>query len=75
MKPEVIAAIVAAIAAVISAFISIYGQNRITRLTKRLMKQREAESREAQRVALISKYGDLWLRSSLRSLTRAAEFS
>jgi sorbitol-specific phosphotransferase system component IIC len=56
MKPEVITAIIAAIVAVTSAVISIYGQNRITRLTDRLTKQREAESREAQTAALMSKY-------------------
>jgi hypothetical protein len=33
MKPEVLTAIIAAIVAVISAIISIYGQNRVTRLT------------------------------------------
>ena len=37
MQPEVITAIIAAIVAVISAVISIYGQNRIARLTNRLM--------------------------------------
>ena len=53
MKPEVITATIAAIIAIISAVISIYGQTRIARLTDRLTKQREAESREAQTAALI----------------------
>ncbi|MBW4528538.1 MAG: hypothetical protein KME18_25780 [Phormidium tanganyikae FI6-MK23] len=65
MKPEVITAIIAAIVAVTSAVISIYGQNRITRLTDRLTKQREVESREAQTAALMSKYRDPLLRSAI----------
>lgn len=55
MKPEVITAIIAAIVPVIIAVISTYGQNRIARLTDRLTKQREAESRESQTAALMSK--------------------
>jgi hypothetical protein len=65
MKPEVITAIIAAIVAVVSAVISVYGQNRIARLTDRLMKQREAESREMQTAALMSKYRDPLLRSAI----------
>jgi len=65
MKPEVITAIIAASVAVISAVISIYGQTRITRLTDRLTKQREAESREAQTTALMSRYRDPLLRSAI----------
>jgi hypothetical protein len=65
MKPEVITTIIAAIVAVISAIISIYGQNRIARLTDRLTKQREAELREAQTAALMSKYRDPLLRSAI----------
>lgn len=65
MKPEFITAIIAAIVAVISAIVSIYGQNRIARLTDRLKKQREAESHEAQTAALMSKYRDPLLRSAI----------
>ncbi len=65
MKPEVITATIAAIIAVISAVISIYGQTRIARLTDRLTKQREAESREAQTAALMSKYRNPLLRSAI----------
>ncbi len=65
MKPEVITALIATIVAVISATISIYGQTRIARLTDRLTKQREAESREAQTDALMSKYRDPLLRSAI----------
>ena len=63
MKPEVLTAIIAAIVAIISAIISIYGQIRVTRLSDQLTKQREAESREAQTAALMSKYRDPLLRS------------
>jgi hypothetical protein len=63
MKSENITAIISAIIAVISAIISIYGQIRVTRLTDRLAKKREAESREAQTIALMSKYRDPLLRS------------
>ncbi len=65
MKPEVITATIAAIIAIISAVISIYGQTRIARLTDRLTKQREAESREAQTAALMSKYRNPLLRSAI----------
>ncbi len=65
MKPEVITATIAAIIAVISAIISVYGQTRIARLTDRLTKQREAESREAQTAALMSKYRNPLLRSAI----------
>ena len=65
MKPEVITATSAAIVAVISATISIYGQFRVARLTDRLMKQREVESREAQTAALMTKYRDPLLRSAI----------
>ncbi|XGV94908.1 MAG: hypothetical protein ACAF41_19465 [Leptolyngbya sp. BL-A-14] len=65
MKPEVITASIAAIVAIISAVISIYGQTRIARLTDRLSKQREAESREAQTASLMSKYRDPLLRSAI----------
>lgn len=65
MKPEVITATIAAIVAVVSAAISLYGQTRIARLTDRLMKQREAESREAQTATLMSKYRDPLLRSAI----------
>ncbi|WP_256871676.1 hypothetical protein [Nostoc sp. TCL26-01] len=65
MKPEVITAIIAAIVAVISAVISVYGQTRIAQLTDRLTKQREAESREAQTAALMSRYRDPLLRSAI----------
>lgn len=65
MKPEVITASIAAIVAIISAVISIYGQTRIARLTDRLLKQREAESREAQTATLMSKYRDPLLRSAI----------
>lgn len=65
MKPEVITAIIAATVAVISAIISIYGQMRVMRLSDRLAKQREAESREAQTIALMSKYRDPLLRSAI----------
>lgn len=65
MKPEVVTAIIAAIVAVISAIVSIYGQMRVTQLSDRLAKQREAESREAQTAALMSKYRDPLLRSAI----------
>jgi hypothetical protein len=65
MKLEVISAIIAAIVAVISAVISMYGQTRIAQLTDRLTKQREAELREAQTAALMSKYRDPLLRSAI----------
>jgi hypothetical protein len=65
MKPEVVTSTIAAIVAVISAIISIYGQTRVTKLTDRLTKQREAESREAQTDALMSKYRDPLLRSAI----------
>ncbi|NDJ18704.1 hypothetical protein [Myxacorys almedinensis] len=65
MKLEVITAAIAAIVAVTSAVISIYGQTRIAQLTDRLTKQREAESREAQTAALMSKYRDPLLRSAI----------
>ncbi|HEY9602831.1 MAG TPA: hypothetical protein V6C85_14555 [Allocoleopsis sp.] len=65
MKPEIITAIIAAVVAVTSAIISIYGQSRVTKLADRLAKQREAESREAQTAALISKYRDPLLRSAI----------
>jgi hypothetical protein len=64
MKPEVVAAVIAAIVAIISAIVSIYGQIRVTQLSDRLAKQREAESREAQTAALMSKYRDPLLRST-----------
>jgi hypothetical protein len=65
MKPEIITAIIAAVVAVTSAIISIYGQSRVTKLADRLAKQREAESRESQTAALISKYRDPLLRSAI----------
>jgi hypothetical protein len=65
MKPEVFAAIISAIVAAISVVISVYGQTRIARLSDRLTKQREAESREAQTAALMSKYRDPLLRSAI----------
>ena len=65
MKPEIITALIAAIVAIMSAIISLYGQNRITRLTDRLAKQRDAESREAKTTALMSKYRDPLLRSAI----------
>ncbi|KAM3100014.1 hypothetical protein ACKFKG_02130 [Phormidesmis sp. 146-35] len=65
MKPEVIAAVISAIVATISVVISVYGQTRIARLSDRLMKQREAESREAQTATLMSKYRDPLLRSAI----------
>ena len=65
MKPEIITTITAAVVAVTSAIISIYGQIRVTRLADRLAKQREAESLEAQGAALVSKYRDPLLRSSV----------
>lgn len=65
MKPEVFAAITAAGLAVISAGISIYGQTRIARLTDRLAKQREFESRELRTAALTSKYKNPLLRSAI----------
>lgn len=65
MKPEVVTSTIAAIVAVISAIISIYGQTRVTKLTDRLTKQRESESREAQTAALMSKYRDPLLRSAI----------
>jgi hypothetical protein len=65
MKPEVFAAIISAIVAAISVVISVYGQTRIAQLTDRLTKQREAESREAQTAALMSKYRDPLLRSAI----------
>lgn len=65
MKPEIVTAIIAAVVAVTSAIISIYGQTRITKLADRLAKQREAESREAQTAALVSKYRDPLLRSAM----------
>jgi hypothetical protein len=64
MKPEVVTAIIAAIVAVISAIVSIYGHMRVTQLSDRLAKQREAASREAQTSALMSKYRDPLLRSA-----------
>lgn len=65
MKPEIITAIIAAIVAVISASISIYGQTRVAQLADRLAKQRETGSREAQTAALMSKYRDPLLRSTI----------
>lgn len=65
MKPEVVTATIAAIVAVISAIISIYGQTRVAKLTAHLTKQREAESREAQTAALMTKYRDPLLRSAI----------
>lgn len=65
MKPEVVTAIIAAIVAIISAIISIYGQIRVTQLSDRLAKRREAESRETQTAALMSKYRDPLLRSAI----------
>ncbi|MEH2154864.1 hypothetical protein [Nostoc sp.] len=65
MKPEIITAIISAIVSVISAIISIYGQTRIAQLADRLAKQREAESRETQTAALMSKYRDPLLRSAI----------
>ncbi|HIK17920.1 MAG TPA: hypothetical protein IGS53_21890 [Leptolyngbyaceae cyanobacterium M33_DOE_097] len=64
MKPEVITAIIAAIVAVVSAAMSVYGQMRVAQLSDLLAKQREAESREAQTIALMSKYRDPLLRSA-----------
>lgn len=63
MKPEVVTAIIAAIVAIVSATISIYGQIRVARLSDQLAKKREAESREAQTAALMSKYRDPLLRA------------
>ena len=63
MKPEIITAIIAAVVAVISAIISVYGQTRIAQLADQLAKKREVESREAQTIALMSKYRDPLLRS------------
>lgn len=65
MKPEIITAIIAAIVAILSAIVSIYGQIRITHLADRLAKQREAESREAQTAALMSKYRDPLMRAAI----------
>ncbi|HEY9801753.1 MAG TPA: hypothetical protein V6D25_15455 [Leptolyngbyaceae cyanobacterium] len=65
MKPEVITAIISALVAVISAIVSLYGQIRVARLSDRLTKQREAESREVQTAALMSKYRDPLLRSAI----------
>lgn len=65
MKPEIITAIIAAVVAVISATISIYGQARVAQITDRLTKKREAESREAQNSALMSRYRDPLLRSAI----------
>ena len=65
MKPEIIAAIISAMVAAISVVISVYGQTRIAQLTDRLTQQREAASREAQTVALMSKYRDPLLRSAI----------
>lgn len=65
MKPEVVTASIAAIVAVISAIISIYGQIRVTQLSDRLAKRREAESRETKTAALMSKYRDPLLRSAI----------
>ena len=65
MKPEIITAIIAAIVAVISAIISLIGQTRIVHLTDQFAKKREAESREAQTTALMSKYRDPLLRSAI----------
>ncbi len=65
MKPEVVTTIIAAIVAVISAIISIYGQIRVTQLSDRLAKRREAESRETQTAFLMSKYRDPLLRSAI----------
>jgi hypothetical protein len=65
MKLEVVTAIIAAIVAVMSAIVSIYGQIRVARLSDRLAKQRETESREAQTAILMSKYRDPLLRSAI----------
>jgi hypothetical protein len=65
MKPEIITAIIAAVVAVTSAAISVYGQVRVAKLSDRLTKQREANSREAQTAALMSKYRDPVLRSAI----------
>ena len=65
MQPEFIAAIAAVVVAVISAVISLYGQMRVTRLSDALAKKREADSREAQTAALMSKYRDPLLRSAI----------
>ena len=75
MKPEVITATIAAIIAIISAVISIYGQTRIARLTDRLTKQREAEPREAQTAALMSKYRNPLLRSAIDLQSRLYNYS
>jgi hypothetical protein len=65
MKPEVLTAVIAAVVAVVSAIISLYGQMRVAQFTDRLMKQREAESREVQTAALMSRYRDPLLRSAI----------
>lgn len=65
MKPEIITAIIAACVAVLSAGVSLYGQVRIAQLTDRLARKREAESKEAQTAALMSKYRDPLLRSAI----------
>jgi hypothetical protein len=65
MKPEVVTSIISALVAVMSAIVSIYGQIRVARLSDRLAKQREAQSREAQTAALMSKYRDPLLRSAI----------
>lgn len=65
MTPEIITASIAAIVAITSTVISIYGQARITKLSDKLTKQRDAESREAKTAALIAKYRDPLLRSAI----------
>jgi hypothetical protein len=65
MKPEVVTSIISALVAAMSAIVSIYGQIRVARLSDRLAKQREAQSREAQTAALMSKYRDPLLRSAI----------
>ena len=65
MKPEFVTAIAAVVVAIISAIISIYGQVRVTQLSDKLAKKREAESREVKTAALMSKYRDPLLRSAI----------
>lgn len=65
MKTEIITAIIAATVAVISAIITIYGQTRVAKMTDQFAKKREAESREAQTIALMSKYRDPLLRATI----------
>ena len=70
MSNEILAAIIAVLVSVFSAVISIYGQTRTTILEHRLVRQREAESREEQTKALIARYRNPLLRAAYNLQSR-----